>query len=275
MDQDQEFNGLDDHDDLERIGFESDEHKLLQPQKEYLESQQSDARVPFWRTPAVLAITVHICLMCMLFVIVSSVKRNYANSDYSIRNHLPESPAREAVVLEKVVLDHGIAVDNRFKGEPRPEQDKAWESLLLYQNLAISRDALDVPGAVSLNDGTDRVLFSLDVFHNLHCLNYIRQFMFRDDYYKKSFPESERDSQYDHAGHCVDVIRQSLICEGDISISTYDWKMDHLLPWPNFRVAHECVNWNHLMSWASRHAAPDLHGSILTHPKHGPSFPVV
>lgn len=194
---------------------------------------------------------------------------------------------------EKVVLDNGLAIDNPFKGEPRPELDTSWESLIickksiviniastfilcflltnwdLDQNLAISKDKLDVPNSVQLSDGTNRVIFSLSVFHNLHCLNYIRKFIFRNGNYKDMFPESDLENQLNHVGHCVDMIRQSLICEGDIAISTYDWKMDHLLPWPNFRVAHECVDWDSIMAWAKEHAAPSLYGNILMHPKHG------
>ncbi|KAL7941843.1 tat pathway signal sequence [Trichoderma barbatum] len=265
----------DDQEDLDGIEIEYNEKERFQG--EYYPLRSTYQHVPYHplKTPIRIAIFCHLFLITILVAILGTAAAKLSKDNLSFGYHLLDSPAKEAVKWEKVVLDHSISIDNSFKGQPRPEQDAAWNSLVLYQKLVISNDKLDATGAVQLNDGTDRVLFTLNVFHNLHCLNYIRKFIFRSGNYEDMFPELGRDGQLDHAGYCVDMIRQSIICEGDISISTYDWKIDHLLPWPNFRVAHECVNWDNIVDWARKHAAPNLRGSILMHPKYGPSYPIV
>ena len=65
------------------------------------------------------------------------------------------------------------------------------------------------------------------------------------------------------------MIRQSLMCHGDIAIETYRWKADRLPPWPIFHIEHECRNWDSILQWAKEHHVPSMQGGILRHPTHG------
>lgn len=50
-----------------------------------------------------------------------------------------------------------------------------------------------------------------------------------------------------HVDHCIDEIRQSLMCHADITLLVSDWIDDYPGPWPNFNVNHNCVNWDSIM----------------------------
>jgi hypothetical protein len=45
------------------------------------------------------------------------------------------------------------------------------------------------------------------------------------------------------------------MCHGDISLVTFDWTDDELLPNANFNVKHECRNFDAIRDWAKAHQA--------------------
>lgn len=65
------------------------------------------------------------------------------------------------------------------------------------------------------------------------------------------------------------------MCHADISIYTYDWIPGYRKPWPNFKVDHECVNWDILNGWAKERAFSLFDQKSLVHPELGLFFPIV
>lgn len=116
-----------------------------------------------------------------------------------------------------------------------------------------------------LNDDEGGYLVTLDVFHELHCLNTLRKYIYRE-----SYPDMHtEDAQIEHVDHCIDLLRQVLMCHADISLHTYGWRNDYRWPWPNFEIEHECRSWDTLMDWAKEHHVPSMLGPVLTHPTLG------
>ncbi|PQE07799.1 tat pathway signal sequence protein [Rutstroemia sp. NJR-2017a BVV2] len=155
---------------------------------------------------------------------------------------------------------------NVYKGEPSPELDRAWDDILKYRNQAIPSTYLpkhlsSIPILTTNGTSTNNLLVNLDVFHNLHCLNTIREYIFRSYY-------SDSSHNLEQINHCVDSIRQALQCHADISIGTYSWKENHSIPWPNFRIVHECRNWDMVLEWAKKNDAGVLKGRLV-HPSFG------
>lgn len=136
----------------------------------------------------------------------------------------------------------------------------------LDRNVAIPKADLDATGrqSIALSDDSDRVVINLDVFHSLHCLNYIRESIFYE-YYKSKISKTVERS---HIGHCIADLVSALKCHADISMQTYRWKQGRLLPWPQFDIEHECRNWESIMEW-SKERSVDLQGPILQHPELG------
>ena len=86
--------------------------------------------------------------------------------------------------------------------------------------------------------------------HALHCLHYVWQ-----DHHSSYFPGTmqkieEIPEMYErHYEHCVDYIRQSLMCNFDTGLVTYDWVLKHHNPTPNSNARHKCVDWDKLQAW--------------------------
>lgn len=73
--------------------------------------------------------------------------------------------------------------------------------------------------------------------------------------------------------HCLDSLRQSIQCYGDVSLLTMRWYKGSLLPVGNFSSPHECVNFDAIQDWAKDYTMDMLAPGVLVHPTLGPSFP--
>ncbi|KAF4620114.1 hypothetical protein G7Y89_g14709 [Cudoniella acicularis] len=183
------------------------------------------------------------------------------------------SPAQEAVAQPRIVtFDSPLNGTNVFRGKPREELHNAWTELLQYHNIRVPESDLRKINRTSLplNDEAGGYLVTLDVFHQIHCLNQLRQQIYHEYYYPTEWNSTKR---FMHADHCVDLLRQVLMCRGDVSLLTYSWIDGYRRPWPEFGVDHTCHNWDNLIQWAGENFIPSLKGPILMHPTLGPSWP--
>lgn len=49
--------------------------------------------------------------------------------------------------------------------------------------------------------------------------------------------------------HCIEMLRQVIMCNSDMHVVTHDW-VDHTTgAWPDFSVNHQCRDYEKLMSW--------------------------
>jgi hypothetical protein len=192
--------------------------------------------------------------ICILFVL-------------KLRGYL--APINEAVNTHAFVetrFNGSLWHNSPFKGPPTPEVEEAWHSIMANGMIAVTAEDL-------LRAGRDKSLSTAAQFpppptkshstrennryvavavgtHQLHCLHYIWQ-----DHYSSYFPDVIRkktqvpDLYERHYGHCIDFIRQSLMCHFDTSLVTYDWVLDHQTPTPNGNVMHKCVDWDVLQRW--------------------------
>ncbi|KAJ6789905.1 hypothetical protein PWT90_03419 [Aphanocladium album] len=181
------------------------------------------------------------------------------------------SPANVAVQYQKQTIDHEVFDgQSNFRGMPRPEVDEAWENLLQYNDLRVQKEDLEKANitSVPLNDEQGGYFVSLDVYHTLHCVNHVRKSYYGDYYHNPNPIEQQRK----HFDHCIDLLRQTLMCHGDVSLHPYEWIDGYRFPWPTERTEHQCRNWDKLVAWSKEHSIPDLEGPILTHPTLGTSW---
>lgn len=99
-------------------------------------------------------------------------------------------------------------------------------------------------------------IISLDVFHQLHCLDVLRRAL-------REKP-SEDSGIIWHQNHCVNSVRQALMCSADVTpISFYrdpetkDWNRYM----PTFNVKHKCRNIEQIWKWANERHVP-VSGSL-------------
>lgn len=53
--------------------------------------------------------------------------------------------------------------------------------------------------------------------------------------------------------HCVDILRQVLMCQGDVGIVTSSWVHGYHVPYPDFSVWHKCRKFEPLMEYTAQH----------------------
>jgi hypothetical protein len=82
-------------------------------------------------------------------------------------------------------------------------------------------------------------------------------------------PRTTADS---HTEHCIDFLRQSAMCHGDVGLITFEWSPTNLIPIAN-GTSHQCVNWEKLDAWTKERSVDMLQPGWLVHPTLGPAYP--
>jgi hypothetical protein len=96
---------------------------------------------------------------------------------------------------------------------------------------------------------------SVDMVHNLHCLNTIRQ-QLDPDYYEQNLQSAakhaHRMKMRMHVDHCIDQIRQAILCHADLTpVSLRPVLLDD----PSADLVgetereHTCRNWKAVREW--------------------------
>ncbi|KAG9225253.1 hypothetical protein CCMSSC00406_0007084 [Pleurotus cornucopiae] len=161
------------------------------------------------------------------------------------------SPANEAISYKYHRFFNGFGRNvSPFQVPPSKELDELWEGLY---NLGISRipasQAKQLPNATEAIPGDEHnYIVELDVFHELHCLNRIRKTIYSDYYpdMRLSLPGNEA-----HMSHCLDSIRQSLMCSSDVSLIVWKWDEEAGQSFPRGDVVHRCRDFDKIKEWAS------------------------
>ncbi|KAK3329255.1 hypothetical protein B0H66DRAFT_634462 [Apodospora peruviana] len=156
-----------------------------------------------------------------------------------------------------------IVVPYPWNLSPSEELDEAWNDLLLPTNIRVSGSELDSVNenrttAVKVNGGGgDDYLGVLGVYHNLHCLNMIRRKL-SWDYYESRTPSNRLElTEPPHLAHCIDLIRQALLCRPNTAIFVSDYVNDPVqYTSDDIRSSAnvQCVNWDSLHGWAKKRA---------------------
>ncbi|KAM3550205.1 hypothetical protein ARSEF4850_008456 [Beauveria asiatica] len=129
-----------------------------------------------------------------------------------------------------------------YSGPPSPEMDKTWGRFTeMGSNDARASTSYSLETAVHLEE-TQNIgyMASLGFFHQIHCLNMLRKFIHLD-YYKEKTPDwFSQPYLRAHADHCVDMIREAIMCHGDTSLIVYHWIDGYNDPVPDFSTMHTC-----------------------------------
>ncbi|KAF5005974.1 hypothetical protein FDECE_7619 [Fusarium decemcellulare] len=132
-----------------------------------------------------------------------------------------------------------------------PDAEKAWTQLMdpyIVQITGKEAEGISRPTS-KISKDPDYYITSLDVYHQLHCLNDIRK-MVRD--YNSTNGVLGR-LQTMHKFHCIDSLRQSLMCNADLSLIHWYWADHPGKHFPNATTTHVCRKWSKIEEWAVSH----------------------
>ncbi|KAL0568460.1 hypothetical protein V5O48_013525 [Marasmius crinis-equi] len=130
-------------------------------------------------------------------------------------------------------------------GPPSPELEKAWDDLYQFGVSKITtQDAELIPWkTVRIPGDPKHYAVGIYVFHQLHCLNMIRK-AFHPEYY----PAVEQF----HIDHCIEHLRQSLICSSDVSLIVWQWSSEKNRSVFQSGTPHTCRNFDKIAEWAKK-----------------------
>lgn len=161
-----------------------------------------------------------------------------------------------------------------------PEVDKAWEHVTYdVGDQMITKDKLDHlgldPKSLTIKDpktGQEGYRVGIQVFHQLHCLNLLRQETYRD-YYSTTGGDIDTDPEdlrghlgeykhhpiieptlTGHPDHCIEILRNSLMCQSDTGVFAFKYYDGYDGHWPDFSTQHTCRNFSAIRDWAFQNA---------------------
>ncbi|KAJ6585763.1 hypothetical protein B0H19DRAFT_427383 [Mycena capillaripes] len=183
-----------------------------------------------------------------------------------LRLNYYEAPAEHVVRHQIVKFSRGVGDDIAiYERRPSAAVGEAWEELYsgkippqypgpltdqrqrTVSETKIPRsEAMKLPNMTwPLQSEPGNYAFALDVFHQLHCLDMLRQQLHLRHNYTR-IPIS-------HVRHCIGAIRQALMCSADISTVVWQWSAERQLAEQRDDVVHVCRDFDRIRDWASKH----------------------
>jgi len=139
----------------------------------------------------------------------------------------------------------------RYVGPPSPDIDAAWMDLAGIQEIYLTREEAEAASVEEtyLDPLTNLYEIEVESFHHLHCLNYIRKSIDIEHY---PDIQDQADTWRLHLGHCIDTIREFIMCKADMTpiILVPPKKSGAPVPVPEFRTRHMCRDYEKLRDWA-------------------------
>ncbi|MCJ1475783.1 hypothetical protein MMC13_004447 [Lambiella insularis] len=170
----------------------------------------------------------------------------------------------DAVEYEELNWQNEFRQPSIYRGPPTLERERAWDELWNHGDMNIPEDKMRLLNR-SLQTSWKRtpakfgggIEAAAEVFHQLHCLNMIRQYTWLDAYATPP-PGLDRSPEMSrtHVDHCIETIRRALMCVGDVTPVLV--KLDPKAPLgaqAEFSTFHKCRKFDKLVDWMKENVA--------------------
>ncbi|KAF2169662.1 hypothetical protein M409DRAFT_20077 [Zasmidium cellare ATCC 36951] len=144
-------------------------------------------------------------------------------------------------------------VDNPslFRQPPSPEVDAAWDDLEWIGRFYVTDEEVvklgkDPSITVKSPRHPGKNIAIVTVFHELHCLNSLRKALYPEYYF--GTPRTD-EIYWSHIYHCIDAIRQSLMCNADVDVTTCHWVETQEAPYADLSKNQVCRDFDAIKSW--------------------------
>lgn len=226
---------------------------------------------PFWRRH-LLAAFIHLFIFSVYFTL--GILALDSRAKIAIQPHsLLWSPANGIIEYELQTFNSGDGHEGPYSGYPRPDLEEAWTGLLQHMNVRLGLEDLEAfhraEDAVQLPDGSGYA-GTLNVYHEIHCVRWLHVYMYQEHYYP-DLDDEQRETNRLHSEHCLNHLRKSAMCHGDVGIITYKWGNDSRRPYAA-ATKHQCVKWDSLVEWTNERTIDMFKPGYLVHPTLGPVY---
>ncbi|KAG2751562.1 hypothetical protein P692DRAFT_20830824 [Suillus brevipes Sb2] len=173
------------------------------------------------------------------------------------------SPALEAVESIGTVKFEGTFRSNSIYSKGLLQEiDSAWDSVSFDGRRPV-RMTLDQllrtgekpsPAMVKYPDEYGGgYMATVEVFHQLHCLDMLRRASHGDQYYHHGVMHESDEEYRTYLDHCIEWLRQSAMCSSDVTMVTREWVSGITTPVANFDGRRECRNFEKILNWVDEH----------------------
>lgn len=275
------------HDSSEK-SFNEDQESLLEHVGD--ESLLASSRVPNWSkwTIAMLATLLSLAILSNPFI-MRPLRRDMDKLCITHTSEYPSPVDNDLDIIWATKSFNGsFKKQTIYRQRASPEVDQAWRDLGAYaQPFAIREDEGEKYGlrpwqVKRIPEQGGGFVAILESTHHLHCLNVLRQASHFDwDYYRSAalangkgvFADTE-DVVALHVSHCLDMLRQRLMCTADTTVCGQVWVEDYG-PLVFANVERKCRNYDEITQWAKERELPP--GQNLVRKRPGdfvyPEFP--
>ncbi|KAE8137997.1 hypothetical protein BDV38DRAFT_282605 [Aspergillus pseudotamarii] len=121
--------------------------------------------------------------------------------------------------------------------------------------------AFEEYSSVSLGADSSKEYYCISAFHQMHCLAIIYNAIFS----KNHSDHHHRDDHSDHTKHCIDYLRQSIMCASDATLESsgvLEGDGSTIRAVDGWNNTHQCRDWDSLYDFASRHRMLDSDGIV-------------
>ncbi|KIJ30118.1 hypothetical protein M422DRAFT_187544, partial [Sphaerobolus stellatus SS14] len=162
------------------------------------------------------------------------------------------APAIEALEYQAVKFYDGYDYYGHklpvYEQPPSDEVDKAWANLYKTGAVKITKSQASqlTNKTWPITGDTENYFVAFEIFHQLHCLDVLRQAAYRDHYNETESPATLR--------HCLAGLRQGIMCSVDISPIVWQWSDHYNKAMERVDTIHSCRNFERFQEWVSLHA---------------------
>ncbi|KAK2616559.1 hypothetical protein QQS21_000602 [Conoideocrella luteorostrata] len=208
-----------------------------------------------------------IILLTSIFILLVSIVWRSSPSEMACAKKVsPYSPIWETIEFWEDNFVNYFNHSTVYRGPPTLERELAWDKL--WYNHLISVDAAGVEALNQTQAGRHVEIIGSDpanprygavpeVFHQLHCLNIIRQYTWPLKMFDKSWGRlvpslGDRVASRMHVDHCIETLRLSLMCYSDITplLFLYD-ASSPLGSKIDFNSHHKCRNFSKVVDYVA------------------------
>ncbi|KAI1652891.1 hypothetical protein F4813DRAFT_376543 [Daldinia decipiens] len=222
-----------------------------------------------WRrlpTNATLIITILNIIMFLISLALFSASLSHRSQlNFELRQASTYSPVFDRLDLEmRPRAIQGTLFPDKDSASiarelPNAAADEMWEEWELSRFYPLKRDEIvrmgkDPSTVPKLEDsewglGNDAYVGAFDVYHQIHCLNALRQNAYRGYYKLTTRNHSVMGLPEIHINHCVDILLQALQCSGNVNFLTYHWVAGQEYPQPDMSINRQCINFEKLTAF--------------------------
>ncbi|KAI0898665.1 hypothetical protein F4806DRAFT_459218 [Annulohypoxylon nitens] len=178
----------------------------------------------------------------------------FRTGSYRNRDPVGYYPLTDIAQYGPTKFDAELGEPSIFKGPPSKQLDDAWNKLVDQPMILVNNETLQAFDPTSKpSKGTNGHYYAtVEVYHQLHCLDITRKFIWRDHYQHVDTFQDPPEMIWEHVDHCIDLLRQVLMCNGDVGLIFYT-DVGKRQPVARVSTMHMCRNFSEITDWVNNH----------------------